>query len=95
MLVKSPNRMLDFDMVAELARSTVNRASQLWETIVLMHWWVRHRAIWTRGFVMGYLLSYIEGATGIDNDNDSHNDDVVVVAHTIPSGPSTPTIPEH
>eukprot|EP00971_Amphidinium_carterae_P223092 4426752-Amphidinium_carterae.1 len=31
-----PNRLLDFHMVAELARSIVNHASQLWETIALM-----------------------------------------------------------
>eukprot|EP00971_Amphidinium_carterae_P036684 721007-Amphidinium_carterae.1 len=38
----SSNRLLNFDMVAELERAIVNRASQLWQTIVLMHRWFVH-----------------------------------------------------
>eukprot|EP00971_Amphidinium_carterae_P339604 6477502-Amphidinium_carterae.1 len=68
----SPNRLPNSDMVAELARPSVNRARQLWETIACMHRWVLHRAIRTCGFAMGNLCSYIERATGNDSDSDSH-----------------------
>eukprot|EP00971_Amphidinium_carterae_P225472 4472265-Amphidinium_carterae.1 len=74
MEVISPHRLLYFDMVTKLARAIVNRASQLWETIVLMHQWVLHCAVASQ-------RSYIEGGTG----NDSDSDDVVIMAHTIPS----------
>eukprot|EP00971_Amphidinium_carterae_P152902 3031321-Amphidinium_carterae.1 len=50
------------------------RASQLWDAIVLMHRWVLHQAIWTCGFAMGYLGSKLERTTGIDTDSDSDND---------------------
>eukprot|EP00971_Amphidinium_carterae_P047085 927248-Amphidinium_carterae.1 len=65
-------------MLAEFARAIVNPASQLWDAIVLMHRWVLHRAIRTCGFAMGYLCSYVEGATGNDSDSDSDSDDVVL-----------------
>eukprot|EP00971_Amphidinium_carterae_P331589 6465254-Amphidinium_carterae.1 len=56
----SSNSLFNFDMVAELARSIVNRASQLWETIVLMHRCVLHRAVYTCGFTIGYIVIYLE-----------------------------------
>eukprot|EP00971_Amphidinium_carterae_P222110 4409017-Amphidinium_carterae.1 len=69
-------------MVAEFARAIVNRASQLWETIVCC----------TGGPSAGQSRhvasdsAYLEGATGNDSDNDSDSEDVVVMTHTIPSG---------
>eukprot|EP00971_Amphidinium_carterae_P217649 4320414-Amphidinium_carterae.1 len=60
----SPNRLQNFDMVAEFARPIVNRAAQLWETIVFLHRWIFHGATWTRGFPMGSLFSKLERSTG-------------------------------
>eukprot|EP00971_Amphidinium_carterae_P319272 6345915-Amphidinium_carterae.3 len=71
-------------MVTEFVRAIVNRASKLWETILLMHRWVLHRAIWTCGFLSGYIASYLEGPTGNDGDNDNDSDDVVAMTHKIP-----------
>eukprot|EP00971_Amphidinium_carterae_P255838 5079641-Amphidinium_carterae.1 len=72
----SPNSPCYFDMVAKLARAIVNRASQLWVTIVLLHRWAFRRAIWTCGFCVGTICAYLDGATGNDSDNDSDSDDV-------------------
>eukprot|EP00971_Amphidinium_carterae_P132897 2631711-Amphidinium_carterae.1 len=79
-----------FDMVAELARAIVNRASQLWKAIVLLHQWVYHWAMWTSGVLVGTVCAYLDGATGNNSDNDSESDDVVAtVPAVLCGGPAT------
>eukprot|EP00971_Amphidinium_carterae_P282073 5599240-Amphidinium_carterae.5 len=73
----SPNSNSYFDMVAELAKSIVNRANRLWATIVYVHRRILHPDIWPCSFAIGYLCSKLERATATEADNDSDSDDVV------------------
>eukprot|EP00971_Amphidinium_carterae_P024462 482312-Amphidinium_carterae.2 len=69
----SPNRMLNFDVVAELASIIVNRASQFGVVIVYLHQRVFHWTVFMSGYACGYICRYI--ATG--------NDRAMVVTVTI------------